>query len=165
MPAASVNSKKKKLDPKIIRVGDTVKVINPLIFERCGYPLGLTDGYKILEGYRKELDQFLYSIEVNEASGELEKALAFLLIKNLSFGGPERKVYYTEEPTLKGLTGQVTNRKVVKTGIRSIGFKGPNFLEKEKTVVLFQVLDGGFWHVGHWFAKENLEKIYENPVP
>jgi hypothetical protein len=127
----------------------------------------MDDGYKILEGYRKELDQFLYSIEVNETSDELDKALAFLLIKNLSFGGPERKAYFVEEAELKGLLGRVSKRKVVQTGVRSPSSYGPNFLSGFKSVVLFEVsLDrGGFWNCIRWFPKENLEKIYENPVP
>jgi len=32
-----------KKDPKIIRVGDTVKIINPELFVRCGYPLSRND--------------------------------------------------------------------------------------------------------------------------
>lgn len=38
-----------KKDPKIIRVGDTVKIINPELFVRCGYPLSRNDCVGMIE--------------------------------------------------------------------------------------------------------------------
>lgn len=49
----------RKLDPKIIRPGDTVRIINPEMFVRCGYPISLTDVYVKIE---KEYEDFLDKI-------------------------------------------------------------------------------------------------------
>ena len=36
----------KKINPKIIRIGDTVKIVKPNIFIRCGYPLSKNEAKK-----------------------------------------------------------------------------------------------------------------------
>ena len=54
---------KRKLDPKIIRVGDTVKVVTPILFIRCGYPLSLADVEKEVEElFGNVVEDFLNSM-------------------------------------------------------------------------------------------------------
>ena len=38
----------RKKKEQVIRIGDRIKVINPEIFMRCGYPLTIQDGIKML---------------------------------------------------------------------------------------------------------------------
>jgi len=53
---------KRKLDPRIIRVGDLVKVENCMFFVRCGYPLCLKDlTSDIVEKRRKEIYDLITS--------------------------------------------------------------------------------------------------------
>lgn len=54
--------KRRKLNPKIIRVGDLVKIENCMFFVRCGYPLCLKDlTNEILEARRKEIYNLITS--------------------------------------------------------------------------------------------------------
>src|ERR1035437_6191904 len=63
--------KKRKLDPKIIRIGDKIKIINPEIITRVGYPMSFNDAIEDVEKiYRNEIIDFLNktiykSFEVN----------------------------------------------------------------------------------------------------
>jgi len=53
----------KKLDPKIIRVGDYVKIVNPDMFIRCGYPLSKMDMVKeVEEHFSKIIEDLAYSV-------------------------------------------------------------------------------------------------------
>ena len=46
--------KTKKLDPKIIRRGDIVRIKNPEMFIRCGYPLSFPDVCEEVSEIHKE---------------------------------------------------------------------------------------------------------------
>ena len=148
----------RKLDPKIIRKGDYVKVINPHQFVRCGYPISFAD---MCERVRKEhmhkIDSMMESIlgkpEIKISKTSLEerwsrhynivKIIAYHLLKKEGFGGNERKIFTEERTILKDVIGKVIDIRYVKTGTRvpasrySGGYDGydyePPYLDNEKT--------------------------------
>ena len=53
----------RKLNPNIIRIGDRVKIINPIFVTRCGYPLGIDDMIKeVCERFGKDIKDLMYSV-------------------------------------------------------------------------------------------------------
>jgi hypothetical protein len=141
----------KKLDPKIIRVGDVVKIVNPLIFIRCGYPLSKNDMKKeIYEHYGKIIEDLLYSVsrgnvfiqrdvnglypdqqqsnifpvtnqKLDYLNNEIVDLLAVRRLFAKKFGGTDRTIHTELRSELKDKTASVTNKKNVKTGIRVPG--------------------------------------------
>ena len=78
--------RKRKLDPKIIRNGDRVRIVTPEIFVRCGYPLCKADLREdIAKNYGKIIEDLIYSVEKGDK----------LLTRD------EKGLYPNEIPTLK----------------------------------------------------------------
>jgi hypothetical protein len=117
----------------IIRVGDTVKVIHPEFFIRCGYNLHLPDvTEEIIENRSEEIEAFIDSffgidrlseeykfIKQNKTSdtGEkIAKALAYKKISMERFGGRERKLFTEMIEDHKGKLFKVHGVKIHKTG-------------------------------------------------
>ena len=120
---------------EVFRVGDRIKIVNPEIVVRVGYPLAFKDARKIVqELYGKKVDLFLADIgfrqmfETNfgimkmEADGtgttedKILNALAYEYLRKEKFGGNERKIYRTLEEHLAGCETIVLHKRVVKTG-------------------------------------------------
>ena len=135
--------KKKKLNPKIIRRGDLVKVENCMFFVRCGYPLCISDLTKdILERRKKEIYQlielefpryfnrksingFVALKETNDADDlaeQVAKKLAMVKIVDEKYGGSEREIYEKSIPDLKNEEFIVSEVNFVKTGTRIPGY-------------------------------------------
>lgn len=121
----------------MIRVQDKIRIINPQIFVRCGYPLSkkivketiitaeqkeaihtLLDKFNI----RRPLDSTLFlrhDKQDNKKWGSYDKILDVLasavLFQNC-FGGKQRQVFSEEVPELKDVHARVLGRRVVKTG-------------------------------------------------
>lgn len=56
--------RKRKLDPKIIRIGDVVCIDNPEMFIRCGYPLSLDDACKeVEEKFGRVIEDLIHSVQ------------------------------------------------------------------------------------------------------
>lgn len=103
----------------IIRVGDMVKIVIPDMFVRCGYPLTVDDGEKMVkEDLLKDICRAHGIDEEDHAFYETKRALAIGLLKNRGFGGNERKIYTSTLPEVKGRYGRVTAKSFVKTGER-----------------------------------------------
>ena len=137
----------RKLDPKIIRVGDTVKIVNPQFFVRCGYPLSFEDACDIVRReYKEKIASFLDSFgftrtpiwfdpiykEPNntlysQGFDKIVKALAFDYVKAKGFGGRERKIYTKESPDYKGKRMEVEGVRMVQTGVYSPGDRGRTY--------------------------------------
>ncbi len=124
----------------IIRVGDRVKIINPAIFIRCGYPWDKQyvkdkiftekqkkDLHHLLESFgfsanRFDLSSYLnsgekFTTERNEALYEkLLDELAYAALKKNGFGGKERMLFSKIRPEFLNKTGIVCLKKVVHTG-------------------------------------------------
>ena len=96
------------LRKNIIRIGDKVKIINPEIFQRVGYPLTKQE---IINKFTKDekaiIEEFMNSFGVSYSSGffclaparnqdvfdRIADALAYGRIRQQGYGGNERKIF------------------------------------------------------------------------
>ena len=122
-----------------IRVGDKVRIINPQVVYRFGYPLNtnlikkqFTDEEN--KSIRQFVDKFMgincddpninlmlignESIYEGISINKIKDALAFIRMKQLGHGGNSRALYTKELPEIKNSVATVKSRKVVKTGER-----------------------------------------------
>ena len=133
-----------KKDPEVIRVGDRVKIINPEVFLRCGYPLSVeTETEEIKKLFGVTIEDLVYSctsdhfMQRNEkglyennlaipitpntvqlgAFNKIAKALGYVRVKAKKFGGNERKIFTEIHDELKGKEGRVEKTKFVRTGV------------------------------------------------
>lgn len=109
-----------------IRVGDRVRIVNPMIFERCGYPLGKKEALaQARHLYGAELATLVrkvhgYSLlcDVTEYKGYRDAldGLAYEHMKANCFGGSERSIHAVHIPDLAGKESEVRGVKICKTG-------------------------------------------------
>jgi hypothetical protein len=164
----------RKLDPKIIRVGDEVKVINPECFLRCGYPLTKLDVYQeVEEKYNRQIYELIRHTGMHDPKYHLVKykiidALAYGLLKQRRFGGHERKIYTDTWKELHNKIGVVRKIKFVTTGTYNAGGGyaedyDPPFLSSVGThKILFIYVP--IMVVVTWIEADNVEKIYREGV-
>ena len=127
------NSPKKrirKLSPNIIRIGDTVKIVNPEIIIRVDYPMSFDDACEeVKKLYHNEILEFLnktihkqetvplykslLTAHINENEyvkskiyRKLVYALAYEHMHIKGFGGKERKIYSEQRQELLGITAK-----------------------------------------------------------
>lgn len=128
-----------------LRVNDRVRIINPIVFVRCGYPLtkevvksiyitkeqkeaittilnksfGLNVSPSLISQDPKADDNIIYSEAYymgNLAYTQIMDVMAGIVIQRKGWGGKERKIYTKEYPELLNATGRVLNKNIVKTG-------------------------------------------------
>lgn len=112
-------STKKKLDPEIIRVGDTIKVVNPQMFIRCGYNMELeTETINIIERFKPEIEHLMTKVKASgdDCIDKVAKALAYFRIRQAQFGGKERQIFTEPHEELQDKKFKVQNINFVKTG-------------------------------------------------
>lgn len=126
----------------IFKVGDIVKIINPEIILRVGYPLDKRsvkstvftsqqkEEIKILlnkfgffnspfpENDSSKLFDFSYFFDIYD---QVEDVLAYFTLRKLGFGGKERTLHTKVYPDLKDKIGFVSDKKVVRTGVYKHG--------------------------------------------
>lgn len=128
----------------IIRPGDIVRIVNPEFFLRCGYPLTLKDGIKMImddeNGITALEDAIKIILEdktefqtldgvvvpkntntIRLAKGSKDfynivKILAYYRIRKEKFGGRERKIYTRKIEKAKDYEFIVLRKKMVVTG-------------------------------------------------
>jgi hypothetical protein len=117
---------------EIIRSGDVVKIINPEFFLRCGYPLSLKDGIKLIMEDEKDKECFenlcnrfgiigrsldsLDGIRLPRDYYKMLDILAYWKVRQKGFGGRERKIYTRRVEEAKGHEFEVRSKKMVVTG-------------------------------------------------
>ncbi len=122
-----------------IRVGDTVRIVDPQVVYRFGYPLNtnlikkqFTDEEN--KSIRRFVDKFMginyddpnmdlvllgnESIYEEMSINKIKDALAYIRLKQLNHGGKIRSLYTKDMPEIKTAVATVKSRKVVKTGTR-----------------------------------------------
>jgi len=149
--------RKRKLDPKIIRVEDKVKIINPVRFVRCGYPLCLKDMKVEIDKHFKKVigdlvhsvcngDEFIQADEEGKyddgtwlrlgtigasdggvANDDIVEALARRRIVSKGFGGTARSIHTEPYEQIKDEVAVVTRIKYVKTGTYNKGYGGYDY--------------------------------------
>lgn len=131
---------KRKLDPKIIRVDDQVKITNCMFFVRCGYPLCVKDlTESIMSRNKADISNLLqkevhpklssnmhgsWTMNAEVLDSEIErvcKTIASIKIVVDNWGGNRREIYEKSIPDLKNECFIVKEIKFVKTGIRHQG--------------------------------------------
>lgn len=120
----------KKTD-NIIRQGDRVRIVRPMVVTRVGYPLGIEDGIQYV---RSNMGQAIDALVPNSdlklfadppyqhERHQIERALALIWLKQKRYGGPVRSVHVEEAPSLEGRTAFVLNVKTRYTGTYNHGF-------------------------------------------
>ena len=172
-----------KKSDKIIRVGDRVRVINPEIFVRCGYPMDKEfaknnlispeDKVKLrnlLAGFGFQFSQPLsYGYSSDPRFEAIEEKIidqiAFGILIRRGFGGPERKIITKRDEFRLNKVYEVSSKRYVKTGNRvSETVYGdeyePAHLSNEKThtvLSLYSCKSGKFE-----ISSLNVEKLNKN---
>lgn len=132
MNATATKTRERKLDPSIIRVGDTVRILRDFPVERVGYPKAVKDYYEAVEQLSgPDLDQlFAKYFSIKRVGGRTDGMrrlflhnLAYLLAKKDGFGGGERQLFMGESVDKVGRLGIVESIRTVKTG----EYFGPSF--------------------------------------
>lgn len=110
-----------------IRVGDTVKVVNPEFVVRVGYPLSFEAAKEwVRANCVKDFERLVaFDGGVTELSdpwsgreeGRILSALAKLYQQHMGYGGRERSIYTVRRDEELGKTYVVTDHRTVKTGI------------------------------------------------
>jgi hypothetical protein len=149
----------------VIRIGDKVKIINPEIFQRVGYPMTtqIIKESHITDEQRRLLDKLmettgnhkyeLYKDVINPEYDKLEHVFSTIVLKSMGFGGDERNVHTETKPEYKDKIGTVISKRYVKVGTynRATSYQGyfddypeyePAYLSNEKTIVIYNVSIG-----------------------
>lgn len=156
--SASVATSKKRT---VYHVDDTVKIVEPLVVVRVGYPLTKQEALDVAEkdyaeavqafmvavGAAHPDDPFLNSPEYDpRLYGDLLNAIASYWLRLKNYGGKERKIYTERDERVLCTAWRVLSKRTVKTGTYNRGgYSGgwdgepdydPPYLENEKTHVL-----------------------------
>lgn len=151
------DSKKKQ----VFHVDNIVKIINPEVVIRVGYPLTKHQALEAAEKeYADKIQSFMCSVNAAQPDdpllnspeydprlyGDLVNAMAGYWLRQKGYGGKERKVYTERDERITQTTWRVLSKRVVKTGIYnhggySGGWEGepdydPPYLENEQTHIL-----------------------------
>lgn len=154
--------------PKPFRPGDLVKIINPQVFLRVGYPLTIQIARETLitNEERKKVLELLNRPDVllehlNDNSldplgpsrtrtyDKIIDALAYLKVAENDFGGREKKIYTEERLELKDQSFCILSKRVVVTGVYNSGGGGydyngeyeyePAYLSNSKANILLKL--------------------------
>lgn len=128
-------------DSNIIKVGDLVRILNPQIFVRCGYPLCIKDVAESLDNsiaidaIKRAIsilpDKHLHiSYRLERAVRDINRGLALAVMIHKGFGGSERKIYTREDLNFKDKIVKVESKRQVVTGVRYPGC-GPGYYGDE----------------------------------
>ncbi len=189
--AKEIFKEKKKLNPKIIRVGDIIKITNPEIIIRIGYPMSIYDAMeKVKEFYHNKIVEFLNKTIYNRTPlfpdiivnghnsrpyNKIISALAYEYLKSEQFGGKERKIFSKYRQELVGITSKVRKVFIRKTGIYFPPSGSHNYwtneyeqesggLDKEKTHKILELEIFSDYPNYVQIETCNVEKIYEEEL-
>jgi len=143
----------RKLDPKIIRRGDVVRIDNPEMFIRCGYPLSFQEVCEeVSETSKDDILSFMDKVSnskpkiairavdptENRMYQAILKEIAYVRMREKKFGGSERRIVTEKNEAFKDAKAEVVGVKIVKTGDRVSGYGSyddytPPYLGNEKT--------------------------------
>lgn len=144
----------------VYRVGDIVRIKNPLVVERVGYPWNKEYVIQniITNDQKKMLDNLIRSIGLSESSyfgvstyydfayNKILDELSYWALKNKGFGGSTRSLFTKSVDEYNGKLASINSKRVVKTGNYSHGrsdWEGdytPAYLSNEKSHVLLDLM-------------------------
>lgn len=136
----------RKVNKPKIKIGDLVRIVNPQIFVRCGYPLCIADVSKSIDkrviidclvqaevGSKEEIERIISYYphhKLQRAYREILRGISLAVMISKRFGGSERKIYTEEKPELTGKIVKVESKRQVVTGDRYSGC-GPGYYGDE----------------------------------
>ncbi len=145
----TMTTKARKLKTPNIREGDTVRIVTPDFFVRCGYPLCFEgETARVLKEQGEAINAFLRSQgvqpprimgDMSHPQQKVAKAIAYCLLRQKKFGGSNRMIHTERIESRKNETAQVVSVSFVKTGIYSPGYRDHDgeyesaYLSDEKT--------------------------------
>jgi hypothetical protein len=132
-----------------IKIGDYVRIDNPEMFVRCGYPLGIEDMRKeIKDNHLSDIEKFIISIvcdkddrakefysdgikcliqtdkaDCSDSANAIIDILAYRMLRHRNFGGRERAIHTKTIEAHKWKICQVTGTKMCVTGNYVAGSK------------------------------------------
>jgi len=118
----------KRLNRKVIRVGDWVKIVVPRFVERVGYPRSLKDYKGAVEVlYKEQLDAIFEKRDRRgilrappfvewRARERVVHEIAYMLARQDGFGGRDRTMHFKEVPEMDGKMVQVQRVRTCMTG-------------------------------------------------
>lgn len=139
----------------VIREGDWVRIVNPEMFVRCGYPLSIEDCKAELDDTLTPqirailIDQIGYDGDMSRAIEDILGRFAYYDLKAKRFGGRERTIHTEYNESLKGEMVQVHGKKVCYTGTYVLGSRNwedcdPPYLDHPKAHIILSVSTGYF---------------------
>lgn len=158
----------------VYRAGDTVRVISPEVFVRCGYPWDVQYvlDHVLKPPQRKKISLFLLEMHIRDGSQahkEIYRAVGYDLLKKSNFGGNSRAIYTQRNDELKDVVCTVVTKKMVKTGEHQCGryyedgygeeYEPPQLL-KEQTHVILLLLPLSVGNLASfWIEQKHVEKV------
>ena len=115
-----------------IKVGDTVVIKSPNVFQRCGYPMSLLDAQTVVfKEHGDDITKFLRELRDERAKWSMlhndttfhaiVKALGRERLRVFGHGGRDRTVHTELRPDLVDIRGRVQEVKIVRTGTYNYG--------------------------------------------
>lgn len=172
----------------VFRKDDYIRIKNPIIVERVGYPLNIQkvkdEHFSIEE--KQKIEEFLrffkvtssdiFEVKPEKTRSAIIHALAMNKIQQLRWGGNERSLHLRTDESLRDKEVWIVKKKIVKIGTRfaASGYYGydgeynfePGRLDNMKTHVLL-----GFWSLADsifhfntdndlvWIEEKNVELV------
>jgi hypothetical protein len=162
---------------EVIRIQDTVKIINPMVFVRVGYPYNLQYAKdNLVTKEEKNLIEILSGGWDGENTYQtILKAVAYKKLKESGFGGNSRQIFTEKNDRVDlNVDYEVLEKKMVKTGIYCRGSKGswecpvdcdPPTLRNSRNHQILKVQkvykDLMDYEDPFWIEKKNVVKIVE----
>jgi hypothetical protein len=163
---------------KVYRKGDTVRIVTPEFFVRCGYERNLSSEIDVvLEKFTAGIQGLMLEAGVPEESRtcrhrettvgrvlyRIAAELAHARLQESGYGSKTRKIYTAEEPEYAGRKATVWGKKTVKTGryYAPYGWGDdyePGGLDNEQTHVILYV-QVGTTSTFKWIEAKNVEAI------
>jgi hypothetical protein len=170
----------------IIRIGDYVRVVNPLVVDRVGYPLCKMDMVKKqtpeqIKSIEDMLKAFDYVRPYSEEGSRqydfciesIRYRMAAVMLRSEGWGGQTRTIHTVTLPDMRGQRAEVVGRRVVKTGTHCSGYMSydyysggedyePSTLSDEKTHVIYKLQiigqGGENWSLSQWWTPESKQR-------
>lgn len=160
----------------VIRVGDDVRVINPEVVLRIGYPFDKElMKSKVIDSEKKNMihrllgydafmfDPFLKRMYDKSYDAILDEVAYFELHKR-KFGGSERKIFTESRPDIDGKVFRVVKKSVAQTGVYTQckyysddDFDPPHLSQRKDHIIL--TLHGMTFNQDFQIEVKNVEKI------
>lgn len=172
---------KKKDD--IIRIGDTVEIIEPEIYVRTGYELSKESiKLQFSDEDRKKISDLVLHFKLGDSNTprvlcdktikafeKIEDEIAHILLLQRQFSGSERKIFTEQNPHLKNVKATVEGRFTKITGIyhRGSSYQSwdewdytPAYLNKQKCHTFYRLQLTNKWAANPFaIEKKNLRKL------